>query len=87
MLDWRVEDLPPQGADVISARALAPLDVLLGHAEKHRRPAGIGLFPKGGTVHNEIADAKIRWRFEQELHPSQTDARGAIVQIGAINRG
>ena len=86
VLDRRMEDLPPQGADVISARAVAPLAVLLGHAEKHRRPEGICLFPKGETVHKEIADAKIRWRFEQELHPSLTDARGAIVEIGAMSR-
>jgi 16S rRNA (guanine527-N7)-methyltransferase len=86
ILDRRIEELPPQAADVISARALAPLDVLLGHAEKHLRPEGIGLFPKGETVHKELADAKIRWRFEQKLHPSLTDPRGAIVEIGAVNR-
>jgi 16S rRNA (guanine527-N7)-methyltransferase len=86
VLDRRIEDLPPQAAGVVSARALAPLEALLGHAEKHRCPEGICLFPKGGSVHKEIADAKIRWRFEQKLHPSQTDPRGAIVEIGAINR-
>ena len=74
--DERIEDLPPQGADVVSARALAPLDVLLGYAEKHRRPGGIGLFPKGETVHKEIADAASHWRFDHNIHPSLTEARG-----------
>jgi 16S rRNA (guanine527-N7)-methyltransferase len=46
----RIETLPPQSADVISARALAPLTQLLAHAEKHLAPDGIGLFPKGRTV-------------------------------------
>jgi 16S rRNA (guanine527-N7)-methyltransferase len=87
VLDGRIEELPAQGAGVLSARALAPLDLLLGHAEKHLAPEGIGLFPKGEAVHKELADAKIRWRFEQKLHPSLTDPRGAIVEIGAVNRG
>ncbi len=86
VLDRRIEALPPQGADVVSARALAPLTVLLGMAEKHRRPGGIGLFPKGETVHKEIADATAPWRFEKRIHPSLTEQKAAIVEIGAIDR-
>lgn len=86
VLARRIEDLPPQSADVISARALAPLPELLAHAEKHLRPGGICLFPKGETVHKELADAASRWRFEHRLHPSRTDARAALVEIGAIER-
>jgi 16S rRNA (guanine527-N7)-methyltransferase len=82
----RVEDLPPQGADVVSARALAPLTALLGMVEKHRRPGGIGLFPKGATVHKELADASLRWRFDHNIHASRTDEMAAVVEIGAIHR-
>ena len=82
----RIEDLPPQEADVVSARALAPLGTLLGMVEKHRRPGGIGLFPKGETVHKEIADASALWRFDHNIYPSLTDARAAVVEIGAIER-
>ena len=84
--DVRVEDLPPQAADVVSARALAPLDTLLGMVEKHRRPGGIGLFPKGATVHKEVADAATHWRFDHNIYPSLTDDKAAIVEIGAIDR-
>ena len=86
VLDTRIESLPSQAADVLSARALAPLDALLGHAEKHRRVAGIGLFPKGETVHNEVAEARRNWRFDPVIHPSLTDSRAAIVEIGALHR-
>lgn len=82
----RAEALPPQQADVVSARALAPLADLLGHAEKHRRPKGICLFPKGETVQNEIADAAARWHIEHKIHQSRTDPRAAIVEIGAFAR-
>ncbi len=86
VLDARIESLPPQACDVLTARALAPLDTLLGHAEKHRSPQGICLFPKGETVHNEIAEARRNWRFDPVIHPSLTDPRAAIVEIGALHR-
>ena len=82
----RVETLAPVGADVISARALAPLDSLLAMMEIHLRQGGTGLFPKGASVHKEIAEAAVRWHFEHALHPSLTDPRAAIVEIGATRR-
>jgi 16S rRNA (guanine527-N7)-methyltransferase len=80
----RLESLPPQQADVISARALAPLKDLLKYAEIHRRPGGIGLFPKGETVHIEIEEALSVRKFEHRNHLSRTDSQAAIVEIGAI---
>jgi 16S rRNA (guanine527-N7)-methyltransferase len=82
----RVEALAPMGADVVSARALAPLGELLAMAERHRRPGGIGLFPKGASVHKEIAEAAVHWHFDHAIHPSLTDPRAAIVEIGASRR-
>lgn len=73
-------------AEVISARALAPLPDLLAFSEKARLPGGICLFPKGETVHKEIADASRQWRFDYRVHPSRTDERAAIVEIGAFAR-
>lgn len=82
----RVEALPPLNADVLSARAFAPLDLLLGHAEKHRAPDGVALFPKGRGVHKEIEAAGARWRFDHRLHRSGTDPEAAIVEVGALSR-
>jgi 16S rRNA (guanine527-N7)-methyltransferase len=86
VLTARVEDLPPQSADVVSARALAPLVSLLQMTEKHRRSDGIGLFPKGRTVHKELEEASRSWRFAPALHPSLTDPTAAIVEIGVLDR-
>lgn len=80
----RIEACAAQGADVISARALAPLDRLIDLAKKHRAPGGICLFLKGEAVHNELARAHAVWRFAHRLHPSVTDPRAAVVEIGAI---
>ena len=39
----RIEQLEPQNADILSARALSPLPQLLEFAEKHRNEDGIYL--------------------------------------------
>ena len=82
----RIERLPPMAADIVSARALAPLPALLDMLEMHRAPGGIGLFPKGASVHKEIAEAAARWRFDHVIHASLTDPQAAIVEIGAAER-
>lgn len=86
VLPDRIEALPPQRAEVVSARALAPLTHLLAHVEKHLAPGGIGLFLKGRTVHKEIAEAEQSWRFACRVHPSITDPDAAIVETGAPTR-
>jgi 16S rRNA (guanine527-N7)-methyltransferase len=82
----RIESLSEQEADVVSARALAPLPRLLEMAEKHLKLGGICLFLKGETVHSEVAEAGRLWRINPRIHPSLTDPRAAIVEIGAIDR-
>lgn len=86
VLTARIEELPPQRADVVSARALAPLAALLDMTEKHLVPGGIGLFPKGRTVHKEVQDALQAWRLDYRIHPSQTDPSAGVVKIGALDR-
>lgn len=85
-LDARIEQVPAQNAPVVSARALAPLTSLLAMVEKHRQPDGVALFPKGEAVHSEIAEARRHWRFEPRIHPSLTEPRAAVVEIGALIR-
>ena len=80
----RIETLPPLGADVLSARALAPLDTLLGYAARHLAPAGRALFPKGARAAEEIAEARRHWRFDLIRHPSKTAPDSSILEIGAI---
>lgn len=86
ILAHRIEALAPLCAEVISARALAPLDTLLGYAERHVVPGGVALFPKGATVGAEIARALEHWRFSYQKEPSKTDAQGVILIIGGISR-
>lgn len=80
----RIEDLSPQEADVISARALAPLVKLLGYAQKHAGDHGICLFPKGARVHKELEEAAASWRFDLRRHRSLTNNDATILEIRAI---
>ncbi|MGL4237548.1 16S rRNA (guanine(527)-N(7))-methyltransferase RsmG [Tabrizicola sp.] len=82
----RIETLPPMNADVISARALAPLSQLLGFAQRHLSPAGIALFPKGTRYADEVAEAQKNWDFEFDSRPSLSEAGSAILVIRKINR-
>jgi len=80
----RVELVSPLGAHVITARALAPLSVLMGFAKRHLAPSGKALFLKGATWQREVDDARRSWGFELAVHPSQTDGAGRILEVMEI---
>jgi 16S rRNA (guanine527-N7)-methyltransferase len=80
----RIEDLVRTnqlGVDVITARALAPLERLIGLAIPLLKKGAIGLFPKGQDVEAELTQASKSWSIEADLVPSRTDARARIVIV------
>lgn len=81
----RIEDVEPLGCDVISARALAPLDDLLSYTDRHLSADGTAFFMKGGTWRNEITDAQKKWRFTCEAHRSVTHPDAAVLEIGGLS--
>jgi 16S rRNA (guanine527-N7)-methyltransferase len=82
----RIESIKPLSADVLSARALAPLSTLLGFAERHMVPAGTALFLKGAGWRSEIKEALDHWRFRCEDITSTTSPDAAILKLGEIER-
>jgi 16S rRNA (guanine527-N7)-methyltransferase len=82
----RIEAVPAFAADVVTARACAPLDRLLAHAERFLGPQSVCLFPKGAQVEDELT-AEGNWRMTVERFPSLTDSLGTILRIGQITRG
>jgi 16S rRNA (guanine527-N7)-methyltransferase len=82
----RIESLPPLAADVISARALAPLDALLALAQPHLQPGGLVIFPKGARHAEEIDAARQAWIFDVETHPSVSQPDSAILIIRKYHR-
>lgn len=75
----RVENLPPLEAQVVTARALAPLDKLLGYAQPHLTADGFCIFLKGQNVDAELTDATKCWNFEVESHVSETDRDARVL--------
>ncbi|SFK49785.1 16S rRNA (guanine527-N7)-methyltransferase [Falsiroseomonas stagni DSM 19981] len=80
----RIEDaiLPP--LDLITARALAPLDRLLPHAARLLAPGGIAIFPKGRTADLELAATRPAWTCQVERFASQTDPEATIFRLSDI---
>ncbi|TMI98799.1 MAG: 16S rRNA (guanine(527)-N(7))-methyltransferase RsmG [Alphaproteobacteria bacterium] len=78
----RIEDLvADKPFDVVTARALAPLDKLLGYANPLLKKGMVGLFPKGQDVGAELTQAAKSWKLDAELIPSKTDPHGRIVVV------
>jgi 16S rRNA (guanine527-N7)-methyltransferase len=82
----RIEEAPPLTADIVTARALAPLKDLLGHAHRFATPGTRCLFPKGRQVEAELTDAGASWTMEVERQSSLSDADGWILIITGLRR-
>ena len=72
--------------EVVTARAVSPLDLLLGECLPLLRAGAIGLFPKGQDVGAELTEATKYWKIAAELMPSRTDSRARIVVVRALAR-
>lgn len=86
VLTRRIEDAPPQNAQIISARALAPLPKLCGFCSTHLAPGGTALLLKGATYEQELTDALATWKMTVDRIPSQTADGAVILKIGDIRR-
>ncbi|MCA3442558.1 MAG: 16S rRNA (guanine(527)-N(7))-methyltransferase RsmG [Rhodobacter sp.] len=82
----RIELVVPQQADIVSARALAPLSRLCAFADRHMVAGGVALFPKGGQYGAEVAEARKAWAFDLEVHGSKTDPTGAVLKLKDLRR-
>jgi 16S rRNA (guanine527-N7)-methyltransferase len=85
----RIEDFVSEYADsaeIVTARALAPLVELLEYVEPLLKRGAQALFPKGQDVDAELTAASKCWKIEAQLVPSLTDARSRIVVVKTAER-
>ncbi|MEL7211246.1 MAG: 16S rRNA (guanine(527)-N(7))-methyltransferase RsmG [Pseudomonadota bacterium] len=82
----RIEDAAPVEADIVSARALAPLEKLLELATRHATPEGTFLLQKGAQFQNEIDAARDSWHFKYESIQSQTHPDAVVLKIKEVAR-
>lgn len=77
----RAESLQDIRVDVVTARAFAPLPVLLTYASKFLDPRGICLFLKGREVGNELTSAQRFWNMRFQTTPSLSSTDGVVLRI------
>jgi len=85
----RIEDFTAGSVgrfDVVTARAVAPLDKLLGYAFPLLKTGAVGLFPKGQDVAAELTQASKSWNIESDLIPSKTDPQARIVRVRRVSK-
>lgn len=82
----RIDAVPAIAADVVTARALAPLVELLAWAHRFVGSRGVALLPKGQHAEDEMTDAARQWVMAVERLPSRTDANGTILRVSGIAR-
>jgi 16S rRNA (guanine527-N7)-methyltransferase len=85
----RIEDFVKKfegPADVVTARALAPLTTLLGLARPLLKIGAVGLFPKGQDVEVELTQATKCWSFEPSFVPSKTNPQSRIVVVRSVEQ-
>jgi 16S rRNA (guanine527-N7)-methyltransferase len=78
----RIEGVAPARADVVTARAVAPLRQLLAWADRHRTDTAICLFHKGKGWQAELTEAMKDWDIAYQPFTSVTDRDAVILRIG-----
>jgi 16S rRNA (guanine527-N7)-methyltransferase len=82
----RIEQVQGVAADVVTARALAPLPRLLELAAPVLAPHGVCLFLKGETALDELTAARQNWHMHSEIVPSRSGSRGVLLKLEGVGR-
>ena len=72
--------------DCVTARAIAPLNQLIGLVEPLVGKGAKALFLKGQDVEAELTEATKCWKITPHLHSSRTGGGGWIVELDQIER-
>jgi 16S rRNA (guanine527-N7)-methyltransferase len=83
----RIEDVEPESmpVDVITARALAPLDLLLPLVAPMLIKGAQALFLKGQDIERELTQATKHWNIDADIVPSRTSATGRILRVRGLS--
>jgi 16S rRNA (guanine527-N7)-methyltransferase len=82
----RIEQVTGVVADVVTARACAPLTELLELAEPFIGEKGTGLFLKGAQAEEELTQAQRRWTMRLDRRDSISDPAGKLLIVSQLKR-
>jgi 16S rRNA (guanine527-N7)-methyltransferase len=80
----RIEAVMPHEADVVTARACAPLARLLALGKGFIGPRTTCLFLKGARAEEELTEAGKAWTMTVTRHPSRADPGGSILLLQQV---
>ena len=76
---------PLRQVDVITARALAPMQGLAGFMAPFFNSSTIAMLHKGRDWQEELTQAAQYWKLDTIAHPSRTDAQARLIEIRALS--
>lgn len=84
----RIEDAPTivDQPDIVTARALAPLDQLLGLSSPWLERGAKALFHKGRDYAAEVANCHDAWQFNLIEHRGAVDESSVVLEISGLAR-
>lgn len=82
----RIERLTPFPVDLVTARALAPLDKLLDYAAPFLTAGSECLFLKGVAAEDELTATAKTWNMVADRLPSRSGPTGVILRLREISR-
>ncbi len=85
VINGRAEDQRVK-VDIVTARAVAPMEKLLAYAQPYLQRGAQGLFLKGEKAEAELIEARKVWQFDSDLSVSRSDPRGRIVSVRSLRR-
>lgn len=86
ILHAKAERLPARPFDVISARAFAPLPLLLDLGTMFSTTNSVWILPKGRNAETELAALDRTWQGDFRLEPSVTDEAAHIIVAEGVSR-
>ena len=82
----RAEELTNLSADIVTARAFAPLPRLMSSASHLFGKDTIAVLHKGQNWKEELTAAAETWKFSSEAIPSRSGGSGVILKIWGVQR-
>lgn len=82
----RVENLKIAAPEVITARAVAALDILCGYVSKINGNKTESLFLKGQSYKEEIAAAQKNWKFDLDVFSNKYSEDGVILKLNRLRK-
>lgn len=82
----RLEDFLHSGFQTASARALAPLSMLIDYAHLRLDDHGVLMTPKGQNWKKDLAAAQLRWSFDYDVIQSESETTSVLLKVTNIER-